>query len=251
MDAARTSTGRTEFEDFFICSTLLSTRAARYVVPVLPSTDVDVDVDVPAVSFETQKVVRRLSESLVLEIIDPFLNAASRDACGEIISEKIADFVETLDAVRVVLSKSKHVPDERGAVAQKLVTTARSLYGEAGAEEAMFATETFASAVRITGLLEKGAPPAGTEARDRELVQSFHFHAAIYGFAFLAIQRARVVRPASECAKVFAIELLRHGAMECYAIAREAFDLRSADPTANACEWLPMDDEDFALAMVD
>lgn len=243
MDAARTMPKRAEDEQFLFCSEVLSTRAYEtYVEPVVPGFGLDV---APFMSG-TREVLQKLFDSLFAEIVDPLLSAPTTEACALVVHTKLGDFVRTMNAIRVVVAKltPEIAPNVREATAA-LVRGVTSIYGEAAKDEVAFITETYASAMRILRTLQT-APPEKHAQRDHELIAKFEQSVAFYQLASIAIIRAP--RGSGGVSVDFVMELLRHGALSCYGVVREAVDLRSAEPETNQ-GWLPVDDEDFALAM--
>lgn len=245
MDSARVPR-RAEVDQILFCAEALSTRAYEtYPEPMVPA----FGFEAAPFASGTREVLRKLSDSLFEEIVDPFLGAVDRDGCAALLRDKLAEFVRTMDAIRVVVSKldPESIPNTRDSTSA-IVRAAQSLFGSEAIEEAEFSTQTYASAMRILRTL-RTPPPEKHARRDHELISLFEQSVAIYQMAAIALVRAQSrVRTPSEPVEL-AMEMLRHGALSSYSVVREAADLRILEESESAQEWLPFDAEDHALAM--
>ena len=194
-------------------------------------------------------MVRTLCESMRTEVIVPVLAAGTRDECLQIVGATWHSFCETLRSLHVLIARAS---SERRAIelagmashyaADRIRLASQGLAGPAGEHEADFALSTYDSARLIVTryLIQPNPPPAEeARARDKTLARAFNDSAAFHVLGNMLIDIAaseRDARYSKESISV-AFELMRGGAIEAYAAAREAYGLRTgngeADPTSD------------------
>jgi len=112
----------------------------------------------------------------------------------------------------------------------ELKKTAVDLAGEAGKDELDFAVSTMRRAYRLVSRFRTMEAPENRE-KDADLAGRFSFLSAVHSMAAMSLVLVGAgLRPNSGEVLDQMFEYLRGGAMEAYAIAREALDLRESSP---------------------
>jgi hypothetical protein len=259
MENNRHSAGRRsapDYEDYLYsggaAAELFRESLPRYVPPV-PVAHGGEGALVDRIPASTTAIIKTLGESIVTEIVVPMIRLGSRAECVEFMAKNWHSFCETLGAFHVLIarvsSEEKAIElAERSsvAIAESIERAAQALHGAEAVDEAAFALGTYRSA---TSLIRKfrELPAPGDRNRDRTLARGFSQSASMYTLAATALVVA-AEQGGTEAAVAWSFELLRGSAIDAYAAAREAYELRAPDVGHPEDEAVDISNEEHQLA---
>jgi len=207
-------------------------------------------------SSEIVPALLSLARKMVGTVVLPLLRAQTREDFFKILASRWNEFRSALEATRTLLANASSEEVARALAEREaeanvgdLTTIAEKLGGPDAAEEVRFVTQTYRSALRIVDRF--GSEERLTEdvaKHDRSLCAQFSTSASVHQLGGFLLLTASVERP-TNVGIDGAFELLRWGAVDAYAAAREAYQLRH--PPQQFTEFLPFDDDDLALADAD
>lgn len=188
-----------------------------------------------------------LFERVLSKVIRPALSADTSEEFAEIVTEQFGMFLETMQAVRVLAQGAS--PRANGGSAadydEMLITAARRVSGEQGADEARFIAETFTRTMRLLAKCSE-AESTDVEAEGKALAQ-LQVHCGMHFVGTLAIFEASSGFHATAPAIAMAFEYARGSALRAYGNARTLVMLRVPPPEPQP-ELMPFDSEDAYLA---
>ncbi len=188
-----------------------------------------------------------LLEKVRASMIAPALRSATRERYMQIVGSQWREFLETSEAMRVILQSTAPFAMEADAAefVRILTEAARSLAGDIAAEEVEF---DLATCERAFAVAEKLPNSMSSSEEGRRVLREFRTHIFLHGFGSLAILSANQEPRLTQAGITTSFELLRGGALHAYAIARSAqIELSDNDQASESFEELPFDDEDMRL----
>jgi hypothetical protein len=231
-------------ENMDLAEQVRSTSAARYSLPAhvsFKTRDSGTLVDA-GIADDARQTILYLARTIRDEFIQPAIQmATTRAEYVAFWDRSWTDYVRTAQALGVciehamsadkALSFGERSVDELNAELKKTVV---DLAGEKGRDELDFAVSTMKRAFRLISRF-RSMPDPRDRKKDSELAARFSIASAIHSMAALSILAVGGgVRPNSGDVVAQMFEYLRGGALDAYAIAREAINLREpvVDPTA-------------------
>ncbi len=206
---------------------------------------------------DARQTILYLARSIRDEFIQPSIQmTTTRAEYVAFWSRRWQDYMNTAQALHVCIDRAMSADraltfGERSVdeLNDELRKTAVDLAGEAGKDELDFAVSTMKRAFRLVSRFRTMDAPENRK-KDAELARRFSFVSNVHSMAAMSLALVGSgLRPNSKEVLDQMFDYLRGGALEAYAIAREAYDLRSSTPSETI--ELPSgvwDSDDAALA---
>lgn len=196
-------------------------------------------------------VIRSLVDDLRATFLAPAVASSTTEAFFALIAAHWRDFKQTADTIQTIVRSSvtaqrraRHAQQGEIALGAKIHSAVRTL-GEDASEEVAFCQETYHSATTIASGFSTQVREED-RAADRKLCRAFHEGAELHLLGSLMLLEAETSAERTKVAVRASLEVLRQGALQAYAAAREAQELRNSDePQADDLPW---DEEDARLS---
>lgn len=186
--------------------------------------------DLPA---RARDAVDLLLDSVYEQFVEPSLRLRTREEVLQFLCGHLQEFQETLNALHTFVARSLSEERARDAAERATEDAIRALArdvskvaGPAAEEEVVFTSATYTRALRVIDRFASLPNPKNVD-QDRLLCKRFHFGTALHFFGAFSLIGVTSEMTATPAAIDTAFELLRYGAFEAFAAAREALDLRS------------------------
>jgi hypothetical protein len=203
---------------------------------------------------DVERVVQRISEALYAQCMEPCLNATSRQALYESVERSWETFVSHSNALSTLVGSFGDgiaMDVDADPSSSILERFAEKLAGEDGAGEVTFAVATYERALALVPRVAQrtASAPLSEErkAESQALCSHFDKMASVYSFGshlLIFAGRAREHGMSSTAVAVeCALEMMRVGALDAYAAAREAYDIAVETSESNVA-LAPVSDEE-------